>query len=506
MARDLAACTRRLEGEQRERAETEAALQELVHEVQTLSGDRDKARSGRSAAEHRCEGLEIRVAELRTRLQHTETARADAELGLQQQLQGRVAVEESLRQLEANRDAQETAAAAARQALEEEVARLRDRAARTDSLEAAAAERERAAKEAERAEQAARDRADRAEAEAAGAVAAEERRWGDRLEAAREEARRARVDCAEQVDAMRAELARVAERARKLELQERQRESDLQHAQAESYRLQAALTAQHAAGESGRGRISELQAALRRAIAAARDANGKVRGLRDELDAKTRDLAAAEERASRARQEGERRAREEGIHARRREEAAARLAEVERELEVCVCWSACFSLCLLVVRVHCGTNRSIFVFSFCAIYQAEQRERVAAEARLRAVERTGRATNLKLMQELEAIRSSYHQFIDVSKGMVVRGGVGSELLGVGRSSPLPAPATVGGGAGSDVVSGSVQAGEGGTFAERWASARGKYPHLETHLAAEQTGGTAAKETKLRRPAHLVRIG
>ncbi len=127
---------------------------------------------------------------------------------------------------------------------------------------------------------------------------------------------------------------------------------------------------------------------------------------------------------------------------------------------------------------------------------------MAAEARLRAVERTGRATNLKLMQELEAIRSSYHQFLDVSKGMAVRGAGGGGPMGIGRPSPPPAPAPVGLGAGTDVEIGGgaagVQAGEGATFAERWASARGKYPHLVTGSHHQpQPGGTAADETKLR---------
>merc|ERR1712216_185152 len=120
------------------------------------------------------------------------------------------------------------------------------------------------------------------------------------------------------------------------------------------------------------------QDALRRAIAAAREANGRVATLRSDLEDKVRDFAVVTEQLARAKADAQRAHRDVKAEKRKCRDVESRVSALEEDLET------------------------------------SEMAKMGLEGKLRSQERQSRATHTRLLQELEALKGSYHQFIELS--------------------------------------------------------------------------------------------
>ena len=417
---DIARTKERLEGEQRERGEAESALQELLSEVRQLSGEKDRERASRSAAELDAAEKDAQLAELQTRLRQAEAARAELEAALRREADARTGCEEGLRAATRlhEEDARKRAEA------ERDAAALRASADGRAAAEVFAQEAERRTREAVARADAEQQRADRVASEAAATLAAETQRWGDRLEASQEEARKCREDTQLTTHALKEEVQRQQERLRVLEREAQSRGAEAKVQASEIRRLAGQAERAQSLHERSRTKVSELQDALRRAIAAAREANGRVASVRGDLEDKVRDFTVIVEQLARAKADAQRGGREAKTERRRAREMESRVGALEEELE------------------------------------AATMARMGLEGKLRSQERQGRATHTRLLQELEALKGSYHQFIELSKeaGRDLSGGF---LAGAGRDTLAYSMGPAGGVRAGVVVPGGGGAGGGG---------------------------------------------
>ena len=92
LARDIAQAKERIQAEHKDRLETESALEELLEEVQQLSGARDREKASRSAAELQIQSMSQRLSDTQSHLDAMKTSMADVESTLKKEISARLEV------------------------------------------------------------------------------------------------------------------------------------------------------------------------------------------------------------------------------------------------------------------------------------------------------------------------------------------------------------------------------------------------------------------------------